>query len=196
MGRILRLLAVGALLSLVAAWAQDSPSLGDVARQARQQKQQKEAQAKDGAAKDSNAGAAKDSAKAPRVINNEDLGSHTIVTSTLPSSGPKTKDAAEPEYDPNSPAAKQEQAQQWKEQIQSQKDAIASLEQQIKELGDSIHYAGGNCVAHCVEWNERQKQKQDEVESMKQQLADAQARLADMQEQARKQGFGSTVYDP
>ena len=179
-------------------WGQESEnsaSLGDVARQARQQKLQKDAKAK-GTAKDPKSGASNQSAKAPRVLSNEDLGSHTIVTTTLPSSAQKPKVVDDSGYDPNSPAAKQEQAERWKQQIQGQKDAIASLEQQIKELGDSIHYAGGNCVANCVEWNERQKQKQDEVENMKQQLSDAQAHLADMQEQARKQGFGSTVYDP
>ena len=38
-------LALGAVLCAVAVHAQDQPSLGDVARQARQQKQQKDADA-------------------------------------------------------------------------------------------------------------------------------------------------------
>ena len=78
----------------------------------------------------------------------------------------------------------------------NQKNAIAALQQDIKSLGDSIHFAGANCVANCAEWNERQQQKQQEVESMKSQLEEQQKALEAMQESARKEGFGSTVYDP
>ena len=66
----------------------------------------------------------------------------------------------------------------------------------IESVSDSIHYAGANCVANCESWNEHQKQKQDQVEAMKSQLADQQKKLEDMQESARKQGFGSSVYEP
>jgi predicted ribosome quality control (RQC) complex YloA/Tae2 family protein len=47
-----------------------------------------------------------------------------------------------------------------------------------------------------VQWNERQKEKQQQVERLKSQLEDQQKRLEDMQEQARKQGYGTSVYDP
>ena len=87
-------------------------------------------------------------------------------------------------------------ADQWKSQIQSMKTAIANIQAQINNVNESIHYAGGNCVSNCVQWNERQKQKLDQVEVMKQQLDQLQKRLEDMQEMARKQGFGSSVYDP
>ena len=78
----------------------------------------------------------------------------------------------------------------------AQKSAIANLKSDIESLSASIEYAGANCVSGCVEWNERQKQKQDQVESMKVQLAEQEKRLEDMQESARKQGYGSSVYDP
>ena len=87
-------------------------------------------------------------------------------------------------------------AEQWKSQIQAQKNAIASLQSQLNVLNESIHYAGGNCVSGCVQWNERQKQKQEQAESMKAQLEEQQKRLEEMQDAARKQGFGSSVYDP
>jgi predicted RNase H-like nuclease (RuvC/YqgF family) len=87
-------------------------------------------------------------------------------------------------------------AEQWKSQIQAQKSAIASLQREIASLSESVHYAGGNCVANCVQWNERQKEKQDRVEVMKQQLEEQEKRMEDLQESARKQGFGSSVYEP
>jgi hypothetical protein len=87
-------------------------------------------------------------------------------------------------------------AEKWKSQILQQKTAIAALQEDIKTTGDSIHYAGANCVANCAQWNEKQQQKQQEVDTMKAQLEDAQKQLEEMQEAARKQGFGSTVYDP
>jgi hypothetical protein len=46
-----------------------------------------------------------------------------------------------------------------------------------------------------VQWNERQKEKQDQVESMKAQLEEQKKQLENMQESARKQGFGSSVYE-
>ena len=70
------------------------------------------------------------------------------------------------------------------------------MEREITSLSDSIHYAGANCVANCAHWNERQKEKQDRVETMKAQLEEQKRRLEEMQESARKQGFGSAVYDP
>jgi hypothetical protein len=47
-----------------------------------------------------------------------------------------------------------------------------------------------------VQWNERQQQKQQQVEVMKSQLEDQQKKLEDMQDSARQQGYGSSVYDP
>lgn len=195
------LFAAGSLLWAMGAYAQDdSPSLGDLARQVRQQKQQKDPQTKD-AAKPAPTGspaqkpAAKpNAAQLPHVITNENIGSHAVVNSA-PVQQAEAKEDSE-ENQPDTPAERNEAADKWKQDIQSQKQAIASLQQQIDEISSSIQYAGANCVANCVEWNEHQKQKQDQVESMKAQLADQQKRLEDMQESARKQGFGSTVYDP
>ena len=73
---------------------------------------------------------------------------------------------------------------------------IASLQNEITELSNSIRYAGANCVANCEKWNEHQQQKQEKVEAMKAQLEEQKHHLEEMQEQARKQGFGSSIYDP
>ena len=76
------------------------------------------------------------------------------------------------------------------------KNNIASLKSNIDTLTASIQYAPGNCVSGCVQWNEHQKQKQDQIDAMKVQLEQAEQRLEEMQEAARKQGYGSSVYDP
>ncbi len=73
---------------------------------------------------------------------------------------------------------------------------MATLQGQIAELANSIQYAGSNCVSNCAEWNQHQQAKQQQLELMKSQLEQQQKNLEDMQDGARKQGFGSAVYDP
>jgi predicted RNase H-like nuclease (RuvC/YqgF family) len=162
---------------------QDSPSLGDVARQARQQKQDKDSPNN----KDGNA------AKASKVITNEEIssGSHTPAeVSNSPSSAVNA-----PESPSGLPPAKQS-AESWKSQILAQKQSIGALQAEISKLNDSIQYAPSNCVSGCVQWNERQQQKQQEVERMHSQLDTLNQHLQEMQEAARQQGYGSSVYDP
>lgn len=198
MRKVFMFLAASAFLLAGIAYAQeDAPSLGDVARQARQQKQQKDAM-KPASSKDSASNAAgtsnADTAKADRVITNDQL-PHTGLAGDSTHSVPKS---ADPRASDEAPAANDHdgQADHWKSQILEQKNAIASLQHEIDSVSDSIHYAGANCVANCESWNEHQKQKQDQVETMKSQLADQQKKLEEMQESARKQGFGSSVYEP
>lgn len=214
------LLAASAFLCAFPAYGQDdSPALGDVARQARQQKQQKDAQSKDISTSGKDAQTAPDStkidqpkvdgtktasgataknapAKPSHVITNEEIPSHigsTLTGSTLTSAkGSPPADTPDAQSSSGDPSA----AEQWKSQIQAQKSSIAQLQGDIASLSDSIQYAGANCVSNCVQWNEDQKRKQDQVESMKGELEQQQKQLEDLQESARKKGFGSSVYDP
>jgi predicted ribosome quality control (RQC) complex YloA/Tae2 family protein len=73
---------------------------------------------------------------------------------------------------------------------------ISSLQNEIDKLNDSIHFAPGDFVPNRVQLNERQKQKLQQVEQLQAQLEDQKKRLEDMQEAARQQGYGSSVYDP
>jgi hypothetical protein len=167
-----------AAISLIAVSAnsQETPSLGDLARQQRQQKDQ----AKTTPGKD---------AKSSKVITNEEIPEHPQAGSlhkvsaqetgtTAPLTGPKIS------------------AEQWRSQIVAQKNQVTTLQNQIDELNESIRFAPPNCVANCVGWNERQREKQQHVERMQTQLEDQKRRLEDMQESSRKQGYGSSVYDP
>jgi hypothetical protein len=162
--------------------AQDAPSMGDVARQARQQKQ-----AKDGQGKVATPG------KTPKVITNEEIPEHSEAAVGAATSEGESHTGA------SSSAAldgAKMSADEWKAQIQAQKDLVSSLQSGIEKLNESIQFAPGNCVSGCVQWNERQKQKQQEVERARTQLESQKRRLESMQDSARKQGYGSSVYDP
>ena len=240
----------GAALLVNSAQAQDAPSLGDAARQARLQKQQNDARANDAQAQDAQTKDARpqesqpvDSAttnapgpnsqskhsagksdqtkdatskdaqgkdvqakessgkdgpsngaqlrKASHVITNDDMPQRPVAGVKLPAS-PSSQDG----HAPDPAFGGKMSADDVKQQIQDQKSGIAALESQIKELNDSIHFAGANCVENCVQWNESQQQKQRQVEDMRSVLENAKQGLEQMQDYARKMGYGSSVYDP
>jgi hypothetical protein len=150
--RFLPFLAVSAFSWVFLAYGQDSQSLGDVARQARQQKQQKDAQAKDASTQNSNKDASSKAAsgpdatakdaqppKAPHVITNDEIPEHIGPTGS-PTNSRQTQSF-------NQPASRSDYlnvaAERWKSQIQAQKAAIASLQGEIASLNESVHYAGG-----------------------------------------------------
>lgn len=189
----LTLVLIALVVSASFCSAQDSQSLGDIARQVRAQKEQRDAQAKD-AASNIGTSAAQDSSaspKASRVITNDDSPNTQDVTPVMSksSAGATTGSA-------DTPAQHEKLGERWKAQILSQKQVIASMQNEITQLSSSVHYAGENCLANCGKWNRRQQQKQARVESMKAQLEVQTHRLEEMQEAARKQGFGNAVYDP
>jgi hypothetical protein len=220
--RNLALVCAVLLLCAVTALTQDdSPSLGDVARQTRAQKQQKDAQsapdqapqaqAKSPASKDAPASASASSAPAnggtpksapanttapkttKHVITNEEI-NDPIAPSSASTASPKSADSSS-QQSANSSQPSQS-ADQWRSQIVALKNNISSLQQQIGDLGASIQYAPGNCVSGCVEWNQHQQEKQQQLDGMKAQLEQQQKALEDAQDAARRDGYGSSVYDP
>jgi hypothetical protein len=170
------------LFALLAKGQDDQQSLGDVARKTREQKQQnKDAQSK-----------TKSTAKAPRVITDEEV-AHSTTDSAATTSGQNDSSTATSPADV--PAGKLP-PDQWKSRILAQKNAVSTLHSNIDKVNESIQFAPGNCVSGCVQWNEHQKQKQAEVERMQAELKEQQKRLEDMQDAARQQGYGSSVTDP
>jgi hypothetical protein len=171
------LFIAAASLSSVGAQGQDAPSLGDLARQQRQQKDQSKA-------------APGKNAKPSKVITNEEIPEHTEKSSAAGSKVGGPRSVSDFSNAPKLPA------EQWKSQILTQKNQLASLQRQVDDLNESIRFAPANCVENCVGWNERQREKQQQVERMQGQLEEQKRRLDDMQDSARKQGYGSSVYDP
>jgi hypothetical protein len=172
------------------------PSLGEIARQLKLKKQQKEAQLQQAKAPANPEPPTAVAAEPPAPVKTAQL----VTKDETPEQASVTPVSTHTASEPTEPKAvsddHQADAAKWKSQILQQKTAIAALQEDIKTTGDSIHYAGANCVANCAQWNEKQQQKQQEVDSMKAQLEDAQKQLEEMQEAARKEGFGSSVYDP
>ena len=87
-------------------------------------------------------------------------------------------------------------AARWKAEIQAQKDAIASFQDQIDTLNASIRFVDASRYANGAQYNQYQLKKQEEVQRMQKQLDGEKKKLEDMQEAARREGFGSAVYDP
>jgi hypothetical protein len=233
------------VFALAAGAQDDQPSLGDVARQTRQQKQQRDAQPQaTGADKEANPkdaqAAAPSNTQFPTAQSNKDTqnGSqssnaqnsvlnsvgqnkaqstaaaaatpgkppkHVITNDEIPSQGgptgyrppvPRSANQEQTPADGQQSADNKPSAAEWTAQIAGQKSSIVNLQSQIDSLSSSIQYAPGNCVENCAQWNEAQKKKQDQVDVMKAQLEEAQKHLEEMQDQARQQGFGSSVYEP
>jgi predicted RNase H-like nuclease (RuvC/YqgF family) len=176
LGGILLSCSIVAWTALLVAYGQDAQSLGDIARQARQQKQQNNA-------------ADTSPPKAARVITDDETPSDAGQAAQTSASDHPTQRRG------NSTASaggKKLSAQEWKERILAQKNLINSTQDKIDKLKASIHFSSyGN-----VRWNQRQIEKQQQVERLEAQLNDQKKRLEEMQETAKRQGYGNSVYDP
>jgi hypothetical protein len=174
-------LSLATILFAGVAFGQDGQALGDAARKA---KQQKDVQATQLQGKDAPA------AKTPKLITNDEIPAASFQ--------PVANVSRPDQYRAEPPAQGERKipAAQWKSQIEGQKGLIANLQSQIDQISESIRFAPARCVNNCVQRNQRQLEKQQQVETMKAQLDDQRKKLEDMQEQARKQGYGSSVYEP
>jgi hypothetical protein len=179
--KILAMIPAALFLLTVSAFAQDSdsPSLGDLARQQRQQ----------------HAKAASKDSKTPKVFTNADLPAGSDDADHSDAAAPAASDTGKAPLPLPSDGMKQG-SEQMRSEIQAQKSQIAELQRQIDEVNGSIRFAPGNCVRGCENWNEHQQQKQQQVQQMQSQLEEQKRHLEEMQESARKQGFGSSVYEP
>jgi len=167
-GATFRVLSMIVLLAAVS-WAQ---SLGDVARQQKQKQQ------------------AKTGKPAPKVITDDDLPSH-------PNDSVDSKPAKDSHEEVTSTTSGDKKpAAQWKAEIQAQKDNIASMQAQLDRVKASIYFVEANRYVNGVEYNQQQIRKQQQAERMQKQLDEQKSRLESMQEAARRQGYGSAVYDP
>ncbi|HEY7095232.1 MAG TPA: hypothetical protein VH437_00790 [Terriglobales bacterium] len=130
---------------------------------------------------------ARDIKMAKRVITDDDMphseaSDSTVETDQSDSTGPAHK------------AGKS--AEQWKKDIEAQQSVVASLQQQIDKLNASVHYVQANLYTNGAQYNQYQAKKQEEVSRLQTKLDSEKKKLADMQEAARKEGFGNSVYQP
>jgi predicted RNase H-like nuclease (RuvC/YqgF family) len=175
--RLLTLAAAAFFLSAPAN-AQDSQSLGEVARQQRLHKGQP------------TSAPVKDAAES-KVITNEEIPEHTEDKPGPPLMNSKNLGLGSP-----APKGSKQTAENWKSRIQEQKGQIVSLQRRMDEINSSIRFSSFDCGANCERRNQRQRSKQQQVEQMQGQLQEQKRTLETMQNTARKQGYGSSVYDP
>jgi len=173
MSQVSRTATFFVVLMLVAA-AGHAQSLGDVAREQRQKQQSKTAHAP------------------AKVVTNEDIPEHPESSSDGSSTADQRSGSSQA---PSSTGAKKT-AEEWKSEVLGQKNSIASLQNQIEQLNSSIHFTGPNCIRNCVQHNQRQLDKEDEVKRLQDQLEEQKKKLDDLQEGARREGYGGTVSDP
>ncbi len=192
--RLLILFAAGVSACALTASAQDAPPLGDVVRQSRVEKQQP-AQSNSAPASASNSSSdgttsqAGSQPKTSHVITNDDLPEHHAAPASAPVA--QTHGNLRPlvVYEIKRPA------QYWKTQALQLKNSIAQVQRHIDTLNDSLHAVLTNSTDEPV-WNYREKERQRQITDLQSQLNDLHRRLEDTQEAARRQGYGSSVYDP
>jgi len=146
----------------------DDQSLGDVARQQRLTQQTKKDQ------------------PAPKVITNDDLTSQAADDSP---SGPS-------QHEPIPQLKNEKSAAQWQAQIAAQERVIADLQNRMQRLNSSVHFAYDSSYYGAEQYNMHQQKKLDLVQQMQQQLDEQKQKLAELQEAARKDGYGNAVWEP
>lgn len=170
-----KLSAMLGLIVWLAALA-DAQSLGDVARQQRADESTRTNHAK--------------------VVTDEDMPSHPnteLSDDDDAENEPPDQPAADPD---NSAEAVSQKGEQWKAKIQAQKNTVAALQDQVDRLNASIHFVEANRYSNGVEYNQHQLRRQQQARQMQKQLDEQKKKLEDMQEAARREGFGNKVYDP
>ena len=192
MPQILTLFAAGVCACALTTFAQDAPPLGDVARQTREKQQQTQSNYAQASTSDSSSDGAPSptgsQSKTSHVITNEDMPAHHAAPATAPE--PTNRANLRPAAsEPKRPAA------YWKAQALQLKNSIAQVQRHIDTLTDSLHAVLTNSTDEPV-WNLREKERQRQINDLQAQLTELRRRLEDTQEAARRQGYGSSVYDP
>lgn len=169
---------VAAVASFVLAQNICAQSLGDIARQQREKNKQQ-------------------AATTNKVLTNDDLSSPGHSGDTASGESQKTK-AAKPKPSPEqADKGEQPSAEELKAAIQDKKASIAEIQDEIAKIQSTINYVENNrnIYTNAPEYNDRQKRKEQEVSRLKAILQQQQDELKDLQETARKAGYGSAVYD-
>ena len=172
-----------ALVGLVPLWclpACTAQSLGDVARQQQADKTS--------------------APKTKHVITNDDIAPVAKPADTSSKTSKKKSTPGSPA--PADANADRPSAQQIQTTIKEQRERILDVEEQLKDIekkqdiwktSDCTHVMHANSSINACDEVQRLN---SEHETVKAQLAQEKKNLADMQEDARKMGYGNTVYDP
>lgn len=162
-------------LLLFASVAVQGQSLGDVARQTRE----KEAAATVPA----------------KVITDGDLAPGTgetgLPTKAQAASQGKSRASSAATNPPDSHAA-----EQWRRQISAQKRTVETLEKRLARYQASLSSVDAAAISRGEILSRSQALEQERIAQVQEQLGEQRARLLEMQEEARRAGMHTQVYDP
>lgn len=172
-----RILYVMAGLVLVCGTIASAQSLGDVARQQRQEKRP----------------------SSKKVVTNDEIPMvETPAATPAAADAEKTakgEHADKAEAGAAKPEDKVKQADALKAKAEEQKKNIAQLERELDvaqreyRLKVAVYYADvGNNLRDSKKWAEEDRKQREEIENKQKSLNDAKQKLSDLQEQARKAG--------
>ena len=154
-------------------------SLGDVARETREKK----------------AGAA--ATAPPKVITDSDLAKDApekagASSKAQTASSGKTGAGNAPSTSPPDPRA----AEQWRKQILAQKRTVATLEKRLARFQASLSSVDADAIARGEILSRSQALEQERLAQVQEQLEEQRAKLLELQEEARRAGMHTQVYDP
>jgi predicted RNase H-like nuclease (RuvC/YqgF family) len=148
-------------------------SLGDVARTQRQKQSDRPA------------------VSTHKVITDDDIPAHSDDAKSASATDKKATDG-----NADAPLNRAANGEELKANCLAAKQEIKEYQAQLDKFRGSIQFVEANRYSNGVQYNQHQLQKQQEADRMQKQLDRAKKRFEDLQEQARKAGFGSSVYDP
>ena len=172
MFRMPRILAIALSLNAAAL----GQSLGDVARASREQQQAQQA-----------------AGTTPKVITNADLPSDPSDTPTS-DAPPQPVNRASDQRFAQGQLAQQRAAQQWRARSQAQKKKVAELQARVDRMNASLHPAGG--VLYENPTGRYQARQMENLAQMQAMLDQQKQQLYTMQDEARRAGMHTSVYDP
>jgi len=149
-------------------------SLGDVARETREKRAQTAATA------------------TPKVISDGDLAKDAPEKAATPGKAPssgKPGATSTSSLDPRT-------AEQWHRQILAQKRTVATLEKRLARFQASLSSVDADAIARGEILTRSQALEQERIAQVHEQLDEQRAKLLELQEEARRAGMHTQVYDP
>ena len=131
-----------------------------------------------------------------KITNTASTSKKVITNEDIPEHSEESDDPIHGEDYVPPPTNDLHSAAQWKAAILRQKSAIAELQKNVDQIKGSIHFIESNRYRNGLQYNQRQMLKQQDVTQMQKQLDELKRGLEVMQEDARRAGLGSAVYDP
>jgi len=148
-------------------------SLGDLAREQRQKQNDKP------------------TVTPHKVITDDDIPAHTEA-----SEGTKHTTAKTSSDNLDTPINTESNGEELKAKCLAIKQEIKDYQAQLDKLRASSKFVEANRYVNGAQYNQHQLAKRQEADRMEERLEQMKQKFADLQERARKAGFGSAVYDP